>query len=484
MRLLGIRISKHLQVKTNKSVLQILLLSIFCLFGSSSYSQQNSTDIDVLRSAVVNAKKNLKTDFEGSYIRLDSLMKVAIELEDKESELNILDGICLYYYFNSDLDELLKSANSLRNKAVEYENLQFEGTALVYRARVFTLNGFLDKAETEIQEALEILGKVNNDERGKVLKANAHIFYSGIFAEKGEQEQVINQLKLASREYTTFKDLERKRVGLFNNYSNIADEYAYMGIADSARHYHNLAISLRQEPENTIWLMNYRTLGYIELLEGDTLAALEYFQESEEIAYRTGDKYNLPAVYEEILGIAKSTDDHELASEYLEKANKIILESSEDKNKVLRQMIEQLETEKSAETHKRNRTLLTSGLLLLIAAAFAVWFYRKNKQTKNFQDAKGEIVSLLEMVKNDDPSFMHAFGNTFPNFTKKLLGLSPELTSSEIEICALIKLKVGTKQIARLRAISHRTVQNKKYSIRKKLNIPSEVDFEEFIDKL
>ncbi len=454
------------------------------MISGAAHGQGVSQEIIQLREAVKLTRKNFKKDLNQTYSRLDSLSGIAVNLRDCESEVQIIESMCLYYYFTNDLDNMMSNAQELKKRGQECNLPLYEGNAHSYLSKVYSTNGFYDKAMSEIELALEILAKVDTNDQGRVGKANAHIFYSGILAAQGNQSEVINQLKFAINAYYNMDDPEKQRRGLYNNYSNIADEYASMKKADSARHYHSLAIQLRREPEDITWQMNFRTLGYIELLDGDTLSALLNFQESEAICNRTGDKQNLPLIYEEILGIAKSTNDHALAAEYLEKANLVILESSEDKNKVLRQMIGQLEDEKAIENSKRNRIIGIVGFLLALTAILSFWYYRKNQATANFKEIKGEIVSLLDMVKNDDPTFMHAFGNAFPNFTKKLIALNPELTSSEIEICALIKLKVSTKQIARLRGISHRTVQNKKYLIRKKLNIASDVNLEEWIENI
>ena len=84
--------------------------------------------------------------------------------------------------------------------------------------------------------------------------------------------------------------------------------------------------------------------------------------------------------------------------------------------------------------------------------------------------------ALIEMVKTNDPAFFSAFQEIFPDFFKKLSDINPNLVLSEIEFCALLKLNLSTKDIARYRFIEPRTVQNKKYRIRKRLNIPNDMD--------
>jgi DNA-binding CsgD family transcriptional regulator len=88
------------------------------------------------------------------------------------------------------------------------------------------------------------------------------------------------------------------------------------------------------------------------------------------------------------------------------------------------------------------------------------------------------------MFKKNDLAFMTLFDEVFPDFSRKLIEINPNLVQSEIEFCALIKLKIQAKDIARYRYLAHRTIQNKKYLIRKKLNIPKGVDIYQFFNDL
>ena len=52
-------------------------------------------------------------------------------------------------------------------------------------------------------------------------------------------------------------------------------------------------------------------------------------------------------------------------------------------------------------------------------------------------------------IRKDDPGFMFAFEKLYPDFSDKLLQIDSNLTKSEIEFCALLKLNLSTKKIAR-----------------------------------
>ena len=87
-----------------------------------------------------------------------------------------------------------------------------------------------------------------------------------------------------------------------------------------------------------------------------------------------------------------------------------------------------------------------------------------------------ELKHIVELAVNNNPAFLLKFNEFDPDFNKKLLLKAPGLTATEIEFCALLRLNFETKEIARYTKTSVRSVEGKKYRIRKKLNIPSDKD--------
>ena len=86
------------------------------------------------------------------------------------------------------------------------------------------------------------------------------------------------------------------------------------------------------------------------------------------------------------------------------------------------------------------------------------------------------VTTLLRLLNEDSISFYIAFLEAYPDFSEKLLKINPAMKFSDIEFCAYIKLNLETKQIAQFKRISPRAVEGKKYRIRKKLNIPPNVN--------
>lgn len=103
------------------------------------------------------------------------------------------------------------------------------------------------------------------------------------------------------------------------------------------------------------------------------------------------------------------------------------------------------------------------------------------EKNQNFKLLKKNINSL---ISNDN--FMNEFKDKFlkihPDFSKKILLTYPSLTNKEIEFLILVKLKLNNKEIANFLAINYETVVSKKYLLRKKMNISSDLQMITILD--
>ena len=89
-----------------------------------------------------------------------------------------------------------------------------------------------------------------------------------------------------------------------------------------------------------------------------------------------------------------------------------------------------------------------------------------------------DINELKFLAQQNDPSFMLKFYEHFAPFVTRLHEIAAsKLNGAEMQICAYTMLHFSTKDIAMHLKCSVRSVENKKYRIRKKLGISSEMDF-------
>ncbi|MBP2617904.1 helix-turn-helix transcriptional regulator [Chryseobacterium jejuense] len=111
-------------------------------------------------------------------------------------------------------------------------------------------------------------------------------------------------------------------------------------------------------------------------------------------------------------------------------------------------------------------------------------YYIEKEKLNDFIKKTDKISSsneLYELAMSKNSLFITYFKSEFPEFFEKILKVCPNLISSELEICALLKLNLTTKEIAIATNATIRAVENKKHRIRKKIDLPSEADLNLYI---
>ena len=82
--------------------------------------------------------------------------------------------------------------------------------------------------------------------------------------------------------------------------------------------------------------------------------------------------------------------------------------------------------------------------------------------------------------KDDWEFFEEAFNHADKDFFKKVKDIHPELTSNDLRFCVYLRLNLSSKEIAPLLNISHRSVEIKRYRLRKKINLDNKVNLNNY----
>ncbi len=104
----------------------------------------------------------------------------------------------------------------------------------------------------------------------------------------------------------------------------------------------------------------------------------------------------------------------------------------------------------------------------------------------NAQDPKNvkRVIKIIDKNLNntdDWHAFEEAFNNADKDFLKKIKSLHPALTSNDLKLCAYLRLNLTSKEIAPLLNISSRSVEVKRYRLRKKMDLPHESSLTDYI---
>ena len=111
----------------------------------------------------------------------------------------------------------------------------------------------------------------------------------------------------------------------------------------------------------------------------------------------------------------------------------------------------------------------------------------KNKLTEaNKKEDIQEVISIINKniaEKDNWKLFKEAFDNADKDFLQSVKKEHPNLTSNDLKLCAYLRLNLSSKEIAPLLNISVRSVEIKRYRLRKKMNLEHDQGLVEYILK-
>ena len=152
-------------------------------------------------------------------------------------------------------------------------------------------------------------------------------------------------------------------------------------------------------------------------------------------------------------------------------ANAKKLELIEFKNKEEMMRLRNSNLQESVES--KNRELAAATMATIKNNKFLQQIIDDLKSLKSVNEINSVLVTIKRNLdKGDDWKFFEdAFNNADQNFFKNLKKLHPDLTRSDLKLCAYLRLNLSTKEIAPLFGISVRSVEIKRYRLRKKMNL-------------
>lgn len=110
--------------------------------------------------------------------------------------------------------------------------------------------------------------------------------------------------------------------------------------------------------------------------------------------------------------------------------------------------------------------------------AISIKFYKKKAEmwVREAEIDVDKLKEVIDMAVQNNSHFFPKFKKLYPYFCQRLVEIQPNVVASEQEFCAYIKLGFTTKEIAKFTNSSVRSIEGKKYRIRRKYNISEKVD--------
>lgn len=146
--------------------------------------------------------------------------------------------------------------------------------------------------------------------------------------------------------------------------------------------------------------------------------------------------------------------------------------------------IVQIRNEKlQQEIESKNRELAVSTMSLIKRNEFLNRIKKELVGANDTKDIKSVIRIIDRNINSEDDwrFFEEAFNNADKDFLKKIKTLHPDLTSQDLRLCAYLRLNLSSKEIAPLMNISVRSVEVKRYRLRKKMDLERETNLTDHI---
>lgn len=208
--------------------------------------------------------------------------------------------------------------------------------------------------------------------------------------------------------------------------------------------------------------------------------------------------------------------DKELSIQYLEIANSLNKELSISNQKATAKLVDDLVKSHEKKHQEFVQRVIIICLSSLILIGLLIYFLinrhkkqifkkeillkqeqsmvtekEKEKQTLQWRNKQlrkkvkeNNFTELIQLAKNNHPEFVTLFKELYPEIVQKLQELNPEMRNSELAFFAMAYLNFSTKKIAQYSYVTIAAVQSRKNRIRKKYNIPSEIDFNKWVQEL
>jgi tetratricopeptide (TPR) repeat protein/DNA-binding CsgD family transcriptional regulator len=139
------------------------------------------------------------------------------------------------------------------------------------------------------------------------------------------------------------------------------------------------------------------------------------------------------------------------------------------------------------EVEKKKQELTKTALQLTQKTEFLKQVKKQVRELLHSRNGKAVLVRhLLQQFQQNDFSEheLHSFERQFEHmndeFINRLAQQFPYLTPTELKVCALLKLNMNTKEIARMLSLSGRTIDCHRNNIRKKIGIAGSMSFAAF----
>lgn len=151
-----------------------------------------------------------------------------------------------------------------------------------------------------------------------------------------------------------------------------------------------------------------------------------------------------------------------------------------------KQIIELNNANLKQDIDARNRELAVSTMSMVNKNKTLTSIKNELLKAKSIDDVQGIIKVVDRTIENEENwnFFEKAFNHADKDFFTKVKAQHPSLTANDLKLCVYLRLNMSSKEIAPLLNISPRSVEIKRYRLRKKLSLSRETNLNDYFINL
>gem|GEM_PF-5475238 len=500
--------SRALILKNICSIKRILFLIVLNLW-STSWAQHRNREIDSLFQ-------------HATYVEIESPLKAQTEVKKAltlSKRRHYKRGIIRAEIFLSESYTRAKNHQKALFYATSVEkriaNYDYTAKAKALRLKGISLGrlGFAEDGRKFLKQATNYIDKiVSEDEK------NENLGY--IYANWAENYYENNLYKDSigyyyHKSFNCFYKIDNtsaiKKKSMAFAEVNLGTFYLQELQLDKATRYFEKALSLSQnESLDFISIEALSGLGTVHYYAKDYQHANSNFSEALAIAQSKNRIYYIHDLYDNLSRTFKKLNQTDSSNYYRERyinLNERLIKA----NKVgIDQSLNFYLDEKDKATNQNLKVILVSitiiAVLILICLLYMRLYrkrlrklqlesksiseqlQRKQEMIQNLlrqqKSSESEIDELMQFAMSSNPGFFTKFKEIHPDFISKITAIAPNMLLSELRFCALIKLGFTAPEIATYTKSTIRSVESRRYRLRKKMNLPSDIDLRDWLINL
>lgn len=375
-----------------------------------------------------------------------------------------------------------------------YINLQVEACRL--RGRIYGDLKMYNMAEAQFYKQISISQKIEDPYKRELTTFWAHQNLASLFSMQNIHDSVWKHLQIQEKILLGMNVKEEMiALDLSNTYSSIGQEYIYKKKYQKAKLYLDKSFELSTKYKLPYLQPVLQEYGNLADAENDKNTAIEYYKRALESAQEVGDPEGIKNMYKVLgeyflnnkLGAYKA---NKYFYKYQEVSDSLDAVSKKTVELIFRDILSTQEKKEIQKQDDKKIYIIGIGLIIILSITVVIFYCLKIRKKNNIMPMEDQKMDsykfkdLLALAKSNDPAFIILFKELYPEFITNLKALDQGIKSRELIFCAMAFLNFSVKDIAKYTLVTPKAVETRRYRLRKKYDIPSNIDFNSWMRNL